>query len=45
MSESFTSFQDVGLLSQFMCPHTGMILETIKTGNIYCTAQESKYER
>lgn len=25
-------FQDVGLLSQFICPHTEKILETIKTG-------------
>lgn len=25
-------YTDVGLLSQFMCPHTGMILPTIKTG-------------
>jgi len=25
-------YTDVGLLSQFVCPHTGMILETIKTG-------------
>ena len=34
---SFTSFQDVGLLSQFICPHTGIILKTIKTGNTYFT--------
>lgn len=26
-------FQDVGLLSQFICPHTEKILETIKTGD------------
>ncbi|KAL9989492.1 hypothetical protein ACROYT_G004051 [Oculina patagonica] len=25
-------YTDVGLLSQFICPHTGMVLETAKTG-------------
>lgn len=25
-------YTDVGLLSQFICPHTGMILQTSKTG-------------
>lgn len=42
---SFTSFQDVGLLSQFICPHTGMILETIKTGNTYCIFTERASKR
>jgi len=38
-------YTDVGLLSQFICPHTGIILETIKTGNTYFTERASTYKR